>query len=95
MDSRESILYTNERGESIELGFYKNYIVTNFEEELPNNIITNKNANQDGETYINGIIEKRDIVIDGIFKYSDVLERKLKKVFNPKLSGKLIYKKIN
>nr|WP_317357826.1 phage tail domain-containing protein [uncultured Tyzzerella sp.] len=95
MDSRESILYINERGESLELGFYTNYIVTNFEEELSNNIITNKNANQDGETYINGILEKRDIVIDGIFKYSDNLERKLKRVFNPKLSGKLIYKKIN
>lgn len=91
MKSFEKSVYTNSRNDSIEFGFYTNFVVSNFENTLENDVVTNKNVGQDGTSFVNSSLGTRSIIINGVFKHTDHLERTLKKVLNPKLTGVLKY----
>lgn len=94
MKLKEKMVYKNDSGESIEFSFQSHYIPLSIEETLDYEIATSKNSNQDGATAVSGVLSSRSIALDGFFRLSldsNTLECKLKRVFNPKLKGKLIF----
>jgi len=97
MKKTERLLYQNSNQEKIEISYYSVYTPLSFSEDLDNDMTTSKNNLQDGETFISSSLEPRSLKITGCFQleHSNQLERQLKKVFNPKLSGKLIFSDID
>ena len=93
MKKTERLLYQNSNQDKLEISFFSVYLPVEFSEELDSEMTTSKNNLQDGETFISSSLEPRNLKISGIFRleHSNQLERQLKKVFNPKLSGKLIF----
>ena len=93
------LIFTNSRGFSVELGDESPFILTKIEGLGAVNaaIQTQKSPFQDGETYIDNLLEPRSISIEIMILADDTEEmmenrRKLLQVFNPKLGeGKLIY----
>lgn len=93
MKKNERLIYENASGEKIELSWFSPYTVLSFEEALDNELITAKTNLQDGESYISDSLGSREISIAGYYQLaiSNALERNLKKIFNPKMTGKLIF----
>ncbi|CAK7001868.1 phage tail family protein [Tissierella sp.] len=93
------LIYTNSRGDSVELGQSAPFFITNIEglSNVDNIISTIKSPNQDGETETNATLSGRNLVIQGEYQYFDRQEgrNKLIKVFNPKLQGRLRYENSN
>lgn len=95
----EKLIFTNSRGFSVELGDESPFILTKIEGLGAVNaaIQTQKSPFQDGETYIDNLLEPRSISIEIMILADDTEEmmenrRKLLQAFNPKLGeGKLIY----
>lgn len=89
------LIYTNSRGDSIELGQSAPFFVTNLEgfSNVDNIISSYQSVYQDGESVTNTKLSSRHLVIQGEFLYRERQEgrNKLIKVFNPKLNGKLKY----
>lgn len=97
MKKTERLIYQNSNQEKIEISFFSAYLPTEFSEELDNEQTTSKNNLQDGENFISNSLEPRSINITGVFQleHSNRLEQQLKRVFNPKLPGKLIFSDID
>lgn len=93
MKKNERLIYTNDNGNKLEISWFSSFTPLSFADDLDNEMTTSKNNLQDGETYISSSLESRQIKIDGFFQLdtSRELERQLRKVFNPKLSGKLVF----
>ncbi|PXX74646.1 phage distal tail protein [Dielma fastidiosa] len=92
MKKNEKLMYTNERGESIEMSWFSRLICKEFSDELSVSYNTIKNANQDGETLVSQTFDTRPITIDCFYQVdhqSAEFERKLKRIFNPRLKGTL------
>lgn len=97
----EKLLYTNQRGEQLELSntsvFHVNVSkdVTGLS-EIDNNIYTSDSIGQHGSTYIGQKIESKKIKIKGHIKIIDKaqaisLRRKALRILNPELQGNLKY----
>ena len=92
MRSTEILRYTNANGERVEFSFNSTLIPTSFTDSLDINFYTTKNALEDGESLEGNDFEPRSLVIKAVFQGTSTageLERRIKKVFNPKLSGVL------
>ena len=95
----EKVTFINSMGQSIQLGNEEPFILTKIEGTgaASTNIQTQKSPFQDGETYIDNLLEPRSISIEIIVLANDSKEmiknrRKLLQVLNPKLGeGKLVY----
>lgn len=95
----EKLIFTNSRGESIELRNSAPFLIQNIEGlGCPQSrIVTSKAAGQDGETYHDTLMEGRDIRIELVILARSnqqlyELRRRLNKVFNPKMGeGILTY----
>ena len=75
MRTQEKLIYTNERGESIEFSPASSYHV-NFKDvtglsDVRNAIYSTNSMGQDGDTYLGYRIESRDIDIVGYIKERD------------------------
>ena len=89
MRTQEKLIYTNERGESIEFSPASSYHV-NFKDvtglsDVRNAIYSTNSMGQDGDTYLGYRIESRDIDIVGYIKERDKqaaqnLRRKLNRI---------------
>lgn len=100
MRIKERLIYTNERGESIEFSPRSPYH-TNFKDvkglsDVRNAIYSTNSMGQDGDTYLGYRIESRDIDIVGFITERDrtaaqELRRKLNRVLNPQYSATLTY----
>lgn len=97
----EKLIYTNERGESIELSTGSVYHCNVSKDVdgiagVANTVYSTNSMGQHGDTYVGQRIEARNIDILGRINMKDKqkayeLRRKLFKVFNPELSGTLMY----
>lgn len=100
MKKIEKLIYTNERGESIEFSHISVYH-TNMNDvkglnDMRNTIYTFNSMGQDGDTYIGSRIESRDIQITGNINERDKdkfisRRRWLNRVLNPQLAATLTY----
>lgn len=100
MRTQEKLIYTNERGESIEFSTASSYHV-NFKDvtglsDVRNAIYSTNSMGQDGDTYLGYRIESRDIDIVGYIKERDKqaaqnLRRKLNRILNPQYEATLTY----
>lgn len=100
MRTQEKLIYTNERGESIEFSPASSYHV-NFKDvtglsDVRNAIYSTNSMGQDGDTYLGYRIESRDIDIVGYIKERDKqaaqnLRRKLNRILNPQYEATLTY----
>ncbi len=97
MKNSERLIYQNSNQEKLEISYFSIYVPTSFEDDLDNDVTKSKNNMQDGETFISSSLGSRSLQISGFFalEHSNQLERRLKRVFNPKLSGKLIFQDID
>lgn len=98
----EKLIYTNERGESLELGVDSIYHcnvskdVTGLS-DVRNTIYTSSSAGQHGETFISQKIDAREVNVSGAYiktknkAQAMELRRKVLKILNPELEGKLTY----
>lgn len=94
----EKLIYINELNESIELSYSRPFILSNYEglDGIKSNLHTQKSPFQDGKTLVGKDLDSRAIKIDGYIFANNKAEyiacrNRLLKVFNPKLSGKLIF----
>ena len=97
----EKLIYTNERGESLELGVNKLYHCNVSKDvkgiaDVKNTIYSSNSMGQHGDTYIGQRIEPREIDITGTINTRDKaqaysLRRQALKVLNPELQGTLTY----
>jgi len=97
----EKLIYTNERGEKLELGVSSSYYVNVSKDvkgmsDVDNTIYTTNSVGQDGSTYTGQRIEPRKITITGYLKTKDKIQainlrRRALKILNPALKGKLTY----
>lgn len=97
----EKLIYTNERGESIELSAGSVYHCNVSKDVegiagVTNVVYSTNSMGQHGDTYVGQRIEARDIDIVGHINTRDKqqayeLRRKMLKVFNPELDGTLTY----
>jgi hypothetical protein len=97
----ERLIYTNERGESLELGVNKLYHCNVSKDvtgiaDVKNTIYSSNSMGQHGDTYIGQRIEPRDIDITGAINTRDKaqaysLRRQALKILNPELQGTLTY----
>lgn len=86
----EKLIYTNEQGVSVEMSWFAVLNVVNYDDSLPVNYYTNKNAGQDGETLSSQSFDVRSLTIDCVYQVQDDIgsyERNLKRIFNPRLKG--------
>ena len=100
MRIQEKLIYTNERGESVEFSPASLYHV-NFKDvtglsDVHNAIYSTSSMGQDGDTYLGYRIESRDIDLVGHIKERDkqtsqTIRRKLNRVLNPQYSATLTY----
>lgn len=97
----EKLIYTNSRGESIELGLNSVYHCNVSKDVdgiagVTNVIYSTNSMGQHGDTYVGQRIEARDIDILAHINTRDKaqaleLRRQMLKIFNPELSGTLTY----
>lgn len=97
----EKLIYTNERGESIELSTESVYHCNVSKDVdgiagVTNVVYSTNSMGQHGDTFVGQRIEARDIDILGHINTRDKqqayeLRRRLLKIFNPELSGTLAY----
>lgn len=95
----EKLIFTNSRGESIELRNSAPFLIQNIEGLGSPAVtpITSKAVGQDGETYHESLLEPRDIRIEAVILAKNNIElfdlrRRLNRVFNPKMGeGTLTY----
>ena len=97
----EKLIYTNQRGESIELSIGSIYHCNVSKDVdgiagVTNTVYSTNSMGQHGDTYVGQRIEARDIDIMGNINTRDKqqayeLRRQMLKVFNPELSGTLAY----
>lgn len=89
------LIYTNSRGDSIELGQSAPFFVTKIEgfSNVANIISTTKSPNQDGRFIRNESLDSRFLYIQGEYYYPNRQDGRdrLIQVFNPKLDGVLQY----
>ena len=98
--SMEKVIYTNSRGESVELGGEAPFILTKIEGTgaVNLNMQTQKSPYQDGVSYLNSTLDPRDLSIEVTILADNLnqmitFRKELIKTFNPKLGkGSLIYK---
>ena len=97
----ERLIYTNERGESLELAIDSMYYcnvskdVTGLS-DVNNTIYSSNSMGQHGDTYIGQRIEPKEIVATGYIKAKDKaqaysLRRNALRILNPELQGRLTY----
>lgn len=100
MKAKERLIYTNERGESIEFSprslYHTNLKDVKGLSDVRNAIYSANSMGQDGDTYLGYRIESRDIDIVGYIKERDVqaaqsLRRTLNRVLNPQYEATLTY----
>lgn len=94
----EKIIYINEKNEKIEFSKYGPFVLSIVDGlgGVSNNIVTSKSPNQNGISIHNSTLNERNISITGgiIGKGSHQmykLRQELVRIFNPALSGTLIY----
>lgn len=97
----EKLTYINSRGDKIELGINSIYYCNVSKDVdgivgVTNVLYSTNSMGQHGDTYVGQRIEARDIDILGHINTRDKaqaleLRRQMLKVFNPELSGKLVY----
>ena len=95
----EKLVFTNSKGQSVELGNNPPFILTKIEGTgaVDVNIQSQKSAYQDGSTYLDNTLEPRPISIEVMLLADTIGEmiesrHRLLKAFNPKLGpGKLVY----
>jgi hypothetical protein len=100
MRTKETLTYTNERGESVVFSPASSYHV-NFKDvsglsDVRNAIYSTNSMGQDGDTYLGYRIESRDIDIVGHIKERDKnaaqsLRRTLNRILNPQYEATLTY----
>lgn len=98
MKSTEKLIYKNSNNESLEISYFSPYTPLEFSEDLDSELTSVKNNLQDGETLVSESLDVRSISIDGFFQLSsshNLLERRLRKVFNPKLPGTLTFQALD
>lgn len=100
MKAKERLIYTNERGESIEFSprslYHTNLKDVKGLSDVRNAIYSTNSMGQDGDTYLGYRIESRDIDIVGYIKERDAqaaqsLRRRLNRVLNPQYEATLTY----
>lgn len=98
----EKLIYTNERGESLELNAVNSLYHCNVAidatgiADVKNTIYSSNSMGQHGDTFIGQRIEPREISIKGALKTRDKaqaynLRRQALKILNPELQGTLTY----
>ena len=97
----EKLIYTNERGESLEFSISSPYHVNVSKDvsgisDIRNTLYTSSSMGQHGETFIAQKIEPREIEIDGSINRKDKdvaleLRRRAQKILNPELAATLTY----
>jgi phage-related protein len=97
----EKLIYTNERGESLEFGVKSEYFVNISKDvtgisDISNTLYTTSSMGQHGETFISQKIEARDIEIKGSINSRNKdrvldLRRKAQRILNPELAATLKY----
>ncbi len=101
LSNYERLIYTNARGESIELSTQSAYYVNVSKDvtgisDIRNTLYTTSSMGQHGETYISQSIDAREIDIKGSINARDkdrvlTLRRRAQKVLNPELDATLTY----
>ena len=87
------IIYKNDNGEEVEFSLLSDYYLESVEEELKNDITTTKSSIH-GENYITSSLDSRYISLNGIIEKNTLTKsfiKKLIKIVNPTIKGKLIY----
>jgi len=99
MPKIETLTYTNERGESVEFSHRSVYHTDQVSglSDMRNAIYSYNSMGQDGETYLSGRVEAREIEIVGDVKARGKdaafdLRRSLTRVLNPKIKATLTYR---
>lgn len=95
MKATDRLIYRNENGQEIEMSFFSTYMLKGINESLNNSIVSTKQVGKDGANYASSTFDPRTIKIRGAIKlgkHIDVLERRLRNTFNPKLAGTLIFR---
>lgn len=94
----EKIIYTNERGESVEFSYLSIFHTNDVSglSDIHNTIYSYNAIGQDGNTYLGNRIESRDIEIVGNINATDKntvikYRQQLNHILNPQLAAKLIY----
>lgn len=94
----EKLIYTNSKGESVEISHSSLYFLQSVDGlgAIRNHLYTNKGIAQDGVTVVGQSLDFRDITIVGKIEDTNKdnalqLRQKLLRVFNPKLGGVLRY----
>lgn len=93
----QKLLYTNSRGQSIELKNSGPFLLQKFDPDTPKStILSSKAPGQDGKTYHGTLLEERVLNIE-VAVFGDnsadmyAQRKKLCSIFNPKLTGTLTY----
>lgn len=91
------LIYTNERGQSIEMGDSAPLLVTKINGlgGVKNNIQKQVAPYQDGSTIAGATLDDRELYIEGVILAANIdsYRRQLLQVFNPKLTGTLRYER--
>ena len=94
----QKVIFTNSRGQSIELGNSAPFILTKIEGTggTQTTLLTSKVPGQDGKTHHGTLLEERILPIEGAiagYSVEDMYRRRqeLSSIFNPKISGTLTY----
>lgn len=94
----EKLIYSNERGESVEFSHASSYHTNEVSglNDIRNSIYSYNSMGQDGDTYLGNRIESREIEIVGNIRERDkdtIIERRrwLSHVLNPQLKATLTY----
>jgi len=93
--SREvTLVYTNARGESLNMALLGAYFPLDYKEQLQNNLSSEKGVNRDGEIFTNQAADIRHISINGYFNAGTgrrEMDAKMKRVFSISAPGTLEY----
>ena len=95
MKSTDKIIYVNELNQQVELSFFSVYFLKDLKEKVDNELVDMKAIGRDGYVYNSSTLSARQITLIGhikLVKNIESLERRLRNIFNPKLSGRLIYR---
>lgn len=97
-DKLQKLIFTNSKGQSIELGNSAPFILTKIEGTggPKTTILTSKSSGQDGKTHHGTLLEERILPIEGAIMGDSVEDmytkrQKLCSIFNPKINGTLTY----
>lgn len=93
----QKLIYTNSRGQSIELKNSGPFLLQKFDPDMPKTtLLTTKAPGQDGKSYHGTLLEERPLNIEVAIlgdSSEDLFSKRkqLNAIFNPKLSGTLTY----